>query len=74
MEINSRVISAFSTALSSLVTGWTMFETSLGSIARLKDFEAAVKPEDMSAETHVPPANWPEQGAIEFRNLTASHA
>lgn len=50
-----------------------MLETSLGSIARLKSFEEAVVPEDKPEEIHVPPQSWPDQGGVEFRNVTASH-
>lgn len=64
---------AFSGSLSSLVSGWTMLETSLGSISRLMTFEATVKPEDKSGEIYQPSPSWPERGAIEFREVTASH-
>ncbi|KAH8885459.1 putative ATP-binding cassette transporter [Thozetella sp. PMI_491] len=59
--------------LQSLVTSWTDLETSLGAIARIRDFERDVKPEDKECETAEPPAEWPQQGAIEFRDVTASH-
>ncbi|KAL3958373.1 hypothetical protein ACCO45_006535 [Purpureocillium lilacinum] len=72
VSLNS--ILSFSGALSSLVSGWTMLETSLGSIARLMSFEATVKPEDRSGETYQPPPSWPERGAIEFRQVTAVHS
>ncbi|PHH63516.1 hypothetical protein CDD81_5797 [Ophiocordyceps australis] len=65
---------AFSGSLSSLVSGWTMLETSLGSISRLMHFEATVKPEDKSQETYQPSNKWPERGAIEFRKVTAVHS
>ncbi|KAF3026419.1 hypothetical protein E8E14_010909 [Neopestalotiopsis sp. 37M] len=64
---------SFSASLSSLVSGWTMLETSLGSIARLRDFEATVQPEDGIQQTRQQPSNWPESGRIEFRNVTASY-
>ncbi|ETS74387.1 hypothetical protein PFICI_14253 [Pestalotiopsis fici W106-1] len=58
-------------SLSSLVSGWTMLETSLGSIARLRDFEATVKAEDDVEQTRGLPINWPELGRIQLRNVTA---
>ncbi|KAI1277349.1 ABC transporter [Xylaria sp. FL0933] len=66
-------ILSFSVALSSLVSGWTVLETSLGSIARLKQFEADVEPEDKGEFMNKPPPHWPDRGAIEFRNVTAHH-
>lgn len=62
---------SFSAALSNFLSGWTMLETSLGSIARLKAFEAAVKPEDRAEECVVASAQWPANGAIQFNNLSA---
>jgi hypothetical protein len=50
-----------------------MLETSLGSIARLKDFEITVTPEDNMEQFFEPPADWPNAGAIQFRNVTASY-
>ena len=56
-----------------VVQGWTDLETSLGSVARTRDFERDVKPEDKESETLEPPANWPDQGLIQFQDVTASH-
>ena len=50
-----------------------MFETSLGSIARIKNFERDVQPEDKQGEDTTPPPTWPDAGAIEFKDVTASH-
>ncbi|KAI3332982.1 ABC transporter [Ustulina deusta] len=66
-------ILSFNVALSSLVSGWTVLETSLGSIARLKQFEADVEPEDKGELMDQPPPHWPDRGAIEFCNVTAHH-
>lgn len=67
-------ILSFNVALSSLVTGWAVLETSLGSIARLKQFEADVEPEDKGELMDKPPPLWPDPGAIEFCNVTAHHS
>ncbi|RDA86714.1 hypothetical protein CP532_4180 [Ophiocordyceps camponoti-leonardi (nom. inval.)] len=72
VSLNSTL--SFSAALSSLVSGWTMLETSLGAIARLMNFEATVKPEDRADEKTRPSASWPDRGMIELRNVTAIHA
>ncbi|KAK4444931.1 ABC multidrug transporter [Podospora aff. communis PSN243] len=73
LGISLNNILSLSGNLSSLVSGWTLFETSLGAIARLKNFEAAVKPEDKAEECQQPPPNWPDCGGIEFRNVTATY-
>ncbi|OCK89464.1 putative multidrug resistance protein [Cenococcum geophilum 1.58] len=63
----------FNQSLRVLVESWTQLETSLGAIARLKNFEATVVPEDKPEESGVAPESWPDQGAIEFRDVTASY-
>ncbi len=59
--------------MSSLISGWTQLEISLGSIARLRSFEIDIKPEAKGEENHQPPRDWPDRGGIEFLNVTASH-
>lgn len=66
-------ILGFNQSLRILVESWTQLETSLGAIARLKNFEATVIPEDKPEESGVAPESWPDQGAIEFRDVTASY-
>lgn len=63
----------FTQSLTVLVTNWTQLETSLGSVARLKNFQATVSSENKPEETIVPPPDWPSQGAVEYRNVTASY-
>lgn len=63
----------FTQSLTVLITSWTQLETSLGSIARLKNFESSVASENKPQETVVPPPEWPTQGAVEFKNVTASY-
>ncbi|KAH7319081.1 putative ATP-binding cassette transporter [Rhexocercosporidium sp. MPI-PUGE-AT-0058] len=67
-------ILAFTTSLSSLVTGWTLFETSLGAIARLSSFERDTKSERREGEDEKSPADWPHRGNIEFSDVTASYS
>ncbi|KAH8887207.1 ABC transporter [Thozetella sp. PMI_491] len=59
--------------LQAVVTGWTDLEIALGSVARIKNLERDVRPEDKEDETYKPPTAWPEKGEIEFRGVTASH-
>ncbi|KAJ5434324.1 ABC transporter transmembrane domain type 1 [Penicillium cf. griseofulvum] len=69
VSLNS--ILAFSGSLSSLISGWTQLEISLGSILRVKDFELQV-PREVSTEVQVP-IDWPSQGAIELSDMTAQY-
>ena len=63
---------AFNGSLSSLITGWTQLEVSLGSISRVKDFEFEV-PREISTEQGEVPINWPNQGAVEISDMTAQY-
>ena len=63
----------FNQGLSNLVNYWTQLETSLGAIARLKSFEAKVVPEEKPGEYVIPSETWPEAGAIEIREVSASY-
>ncbi|KAI1100526.1 ABC transporter [Jackrogersella minutella] len=73
LGVSMNNVLSFNMYLASFVTGWTQLETSLGSIARVRNFEMEVLPEAKNGENQVPPSSWPEKGAIEFKNLTASH-
>ncbi|KAJ5946436.1 ABC transporter transmembrane domain type 1 [Penicillium verhagenii] len=63
---------AFNGSLSSLISGWTQLEISLGSILRVKDFELQV-PREVSTGVEVP-VDWPSQGAIELSDMTAQYS
>lgn len=60
-------------SLLKLVESWTIMETSLGAISRLRSFEKDVKPEAQPGEHRPPDADWPSRGAITFENISASH-
>jgi ATP-binding cassette subfamily C (CFTR/MRP) protein 1 len=59
--------------LQPLVTGWALLETSLGAVARLRNFEAETEQENKPDENIEPPSNWPQRGEIVFRNLIAGY-
>ncbi|VUC23924.1 unnamed protein product [Clonostachys rosea] len=61
----------FSGSLSGLISGWTILETSLGSIARLMSFEKTVPNEDVGMDPET--VAWPSDGAIEYKSVTAIH-
>lgn len=71
VSLNS--ILSFNKNVKNLIEGWTELETSLGSIARVRSFEQDVTPEAKQGEDHEPPAEWPQSGEIEFRNVSAYH-
>lgn len=64
---------SFAEGLMYVITMYTLLETSIGAVARLKDFSEKVKPEGSDSETLVPPSHWP-QGAIKFNNVSATYA
>ncbi|KAI9368784.1 P-loop containing nucleoside triphosphate hydrolase protein [Aspergillus egyptiacus] len=63
----------FSQSVKLLVQFWTNMETHIGSVVRVKDFTENVEREDRPSENEPVPALWPSQGAIEFRNVSASY-
>lgn len=73
LGVSMNNVLSFNSHLASLVEGWTQLETSLGSIARVRDFEKEVLPEGKEGEDQEPPSNWPQKGEITFSNVTASH-
>lgn len=66
-------ILSFSGTLASVVEFWTSLETSLGAVARCKNFEKTTPSEDMPGETSLPPSTWPQTGKLEIKNTSASY-
>ncbi|RDW68609.1 hypothetical protein BP5796_09266 [Coleophoma crateriformis] len=62
----------FSQSLAFLITTWTALETSLGAIARIKNFEANVASEDIGIGKTPPPKDWPRSGALELQDAHAA--
>jgi hypothetical protein len=60
-------------SVSAFVSGWTVLETSLGAIARLRNFEANTKVEAQEGEDTEPPIDWPSKGLVEIKNVTAAY-
>lgn len=53
--------------LSELIQNWTLLETSLGAIARIKEFsEDTPSEENDTAYEQLPDAEWPSKGDISF--------
>ena len=66
-------ILSFNSQLAYLITAWTTLETSLGAVARCKNFEKSILPEDLPSEIHIPPPDWPQAGELTLTNLSASY-
>ncbi|TDZ40639.1 ABC transporter atnG [Colletotrichum spinosum] len=75
---------SFTESLKLLIQFWTSLETSIGAVARIKNFAAETVDEvddDNLARQLLPEPQpsavltqgWPHQGAIEFRNVSASY-
>jgi ATP-binding cassette, subfamily C (CFTR/MRP), member 1 len=63
----------FSQNIKLLVTFWTMLETQIGSVVRVKSFTETAVAEDLPEENQKPPPGWPSTGGIEFENLSAAY-
>ncbi|KAB8201929.1 hypothetical protein BDV34DRAFT_237247 [Aspergillus parasiticus] len=66
-------IVTFTENLQGLIKQWTVLETSIGAVARIRNFKATIESEHLEDETAVPPPDWPARGAIEFSNVVASY-
>ncbi|KAF6815977.1 hypothetical protein CSOJ01_03246 [Colletotrichum sojae] len=67
-------IMGLSSAMKAAVTVWTILETSIGAVARVKTFAEQTPRENKPQESQTPPASWPENAAITFDNVTASYS
>ncbi|KAL5315383.1 hypothetical protein ACEPPN_016250 [Leptodophora sp. 'Broadleaf-Isolate-01'] len=56
-----------------LVESWTVLETSLGAISRIRAFERDVMPESKPGEDQQTDDGWPAHGAISFDNMSATY-
>ncbi|KZL72491.1 ABC transporter [Colletotrichum tofieldiae] len=64
---------SFGDTLTTIVQSYTMLETSIGAVARLKTFSETVTPETGPDEDIIPTESWPEKGAIEIKAVSASY-
>jgi ABC-type multidrug transport system fused ATPase/permease subunit len=63
---------SFNATLTLLITNWTQLETSLGAIARLKQFVTDLQLKPARNEIACP-EGWPWEGRVEFRRVSASY-
>lgn len=74
MSVALTNILALSGSLTQLVTIWTSLETSLGAVARVRDFEQDTPAEKEPEVPSHPPSSWPAFGEIRFTDATASYS
>jgi ABC-type multidrug transport system fused ATPase/permease subunit len=63
----------FSQSVKLLISFWAQLETHIGSVARIKTFTTDAISENLEGEDQIPPPNWPGEGKIEFKNITACY-
>ena len=63
----------FGQLAANLMYSYTALETSIGAVSRLKTFSEKVPFEDQAGENVNPPEDWPHNGAIDLRDISASH-
>ncbi|OAA81152.1 multidrug resistance-like protein [Akanthomyces lecanii RCEF 1005] len=64
---------SMSQALNMLIQFWTSVETSIGAVARIKNFTEEAGDENKLNETAEPPETWPSAGGVVISDLTASY-
>ncbi|KAK2590420.1 hypothetical protein QQS21_011893 [Conoideocrella luteorostrata] len=64
---------SLSETLNLLMQFWTSMETSLGAVARIKQFAEETGEEHRLGENSEPLADWPSRGHVVIRNLSASY-
>jgi len=63
----------FNVSLTNLIKYWTMLETSMGAIARIKCFVKDVEAESEPAVPAQLDPCWPQRGLVQISNLTVSY-
>lgn len=66
-------MSGLSMSLTLLIKAWTMLETSMGAISRVKSFATETTSENKSGETQVLSPEWPQNGSVEMMGLSAGY-
>ncbi|UKZ85058.1 uncharacterized protein TrAFT101_000933 [Trichoderma asperellum] len=64
---------SMSETLNMLIQFWTSIETSIGAVARIKQFAEETPNESLPGEDQEPTADWPNRGHVVIRDLEASY-
>jgi len=68
------MVMTFSSVLMRMIKAWTMMESSIGAVARVKRFVADTESEEKSSCKAEVAQDWPTQGNVEFKSLVAAHS
>jgi ABC-type multidrug transport system fused ATPase/permease subunit len=63
-----------SSSLTNLVRQWTLLETSIGAISRLREFAKSTVSEHKAWEVDAVSPQWPEKGRVDFTRFEASYS
>ncbi|GJD02569.1 ABC transporter [Colletotrichum higginsianum] len=67
-------VMGFGQLLTELLNNWVTLETSLGAVARIREFEAETPSEqDRDGDIPVAVEEWPDKGKIDIRNVSAAY-
>ncbi|KAL7938200.1 P-loop containing nucleoside triphosphate hydrolase protein [Trichoderma chlorosporum] len=64
---------SMSETLNMLIQFWTSIETSIGAVARIKQFAEETPNESLPGEVQEVPMNWPDRGHIVIQDLEATY-
>lgn len=67
-------IMTFGKFIAAIIQNYTLLETSMGAVTRLKTFSESTPVQDFPGEHTAPPSSWPDRGVIEMQDVTASYA
>ncbi|TDZ33610.1 ABC transporter gloK [Colletotrichum spinosum] len=68
------LVLGFNSDLAMTIKNWTSLETSIGAVARIRQFTTETPSEERElGDVGVPPSDWPFRGGIEFENVTARY-
>ena len=65
---------SLSETLNMLIQFWTSIETSIGAVARIKQFAEETGEENLPGENQESPSSWPDKGEVVIEDLTASYS
>ncbi|GKT41589.1 ABC transporter gloK [Colletotrichum spaethianum] len=65
-------VMGFGQLLTGLLNNWAMLETSLGAVARIREFETET-PSEEGGDTPVTVEEWPAKGQIDITNVSAAY-
>ncbi|KAF9875181.1 ABC transporter [Colletotrichum karsti] len=69
------LVLGFNQELAWTIRNWTALETSIGAVARIRQFAGETPSEQRDlGSSGAPPPGWPLKGAIEFENVTARYS